>query len=85
MKIGDQVKVKSNASGSDRKYSGRIGVVVQFDPSLPWFDPRALLAPEDFICVHFIPRNDKERRHGSPMSLLDERNLKPALTPQHRD
>jgi hypothetical protein len=75
MDLGTRVTVKSNASGTDKRFSGRKGIVVAFDASLPWSSPRALLAPNSFVCVHFLPVNAKERNHGSPMDLLDANNL----------
>lgn len=74
-KIGQTVKVKSNASGSDRTYAGRRGIVVKFDHSLPWKCPRGQLAPEAFVCVHFIPKTALEMRRGSPIALLHSENL----------
>ena len=81
MDPGTKVKVKSTASGSDLYYAGRQGIVVVFDPSLPWKDPRALLAPEQFVCVHFVPCNKREQTQGSPMALLDAQNLVVIATP----
>jgi hypothetical protein len=77
MNIGDRVTVISAASGSDRIYTGRCGVVIPFDPALPWTCPRALLAPEQFVCVHLEPRNALERKRGSPVVLLNASSLKP--------
>lgn len=74
-RIGDKVRVKSNASGSDQRYAGRTGIVARFDPQLPWTSPRALLAPDHFVCVHFMPRTAGEFKRGSPLDLIDENNL----------
>lgn len=75
MKIGVRVKVKANASGSDIRYVGREGVVVEFSPTHKWTSPRALLCPNSFVCVHFLPVSAKDRRQGSPIDLMDEANL----------
>lgn len=73
---GTKVKVRAlSGRGSDAIYSGRIGIVKDFDPSLGWGGPRALLAPEQYICVHFVPRTKTERKDGSPMALLMEESL----------
>lgn len=64
--------------GSDRDFNGRRGVVVAFDPSLKWTSPRALLAPEQNVCVHFEPKGKREREHGSPMVLIVPHNLRRA-------
>lgn len=76
MTPGTRVRVVSTASGSDAHFAGREGIVKTFDPSLGWTCARALLAPEMFVCVHFLPKGKRELRWGSPMALLDESNLK---------
>jgi len=75
MTNGARVKVKTTATGSDQVYAGREGIVVDFDASLGWTSPRALLAPDKFICVHLVPRTGLERRRGSPVVLLDANSL----------
>ena len=75
MQPGTKVRVKSTASGSDLRFAGRKGIVIDFDPSLRWTGPRALLAPEMFVCVHFYPKSGLEKRRGSPLALLDHNNL----------
>lgn len=83
MDIGKRVRVKARAGGgSDNTYAGRTGRVVAFDASLPWTGPRALLAPEQFVCVHLEPKTKLEQKRGSPMVLLSEQSL--ALTGDSR-
>jgi hypothetical protein len=77
MQVGTRVRVKSNASGSDAYYAGRKGIVIEFDPTRRWQSPRALLAPDQFVCVHFFPKSKRDNADGSPIDLLDESNLEP--------
>ena len=75
IEIGTKVHVSGVASGSDQRYAGRDGIVVAFDPLLKWRSPRALLAPDQFVCVHFLPKSRRERRDGSPLDLIAYNNL----------
>lgn len=75
MKIGTKVKVK-NVPDAVSTYVGREGVVVAFDPSLPWQSPRALLAPDQFICVHLYPKTKREKEYGSPLALFGKNELR---------
>jgi hypothetical protein len=73
--MSERVRVKATAGGSDASFGGREGIIKHFDPSLGWTSARALLAPEKFVCVHFLPKGKRELRDGSPMALIDESNL----------
>ena len=76
MKAGTWIKVKSNASGSDRRYAGREGKVVDFTEALGLTCVRAQLAPDQFVCVHFAPKTKRERETQiTPIALLDSNNL----------
>ncbi len=78
MKVGARVKVIATVGGSDRRFAGRVGIVVEFDPSLQWTSPRALMMPEQFVCVHFLPVSKTEYRRGSPIDLIHPNNLRSA-------
>lgn len=82
--VGTKVRVIAKTrGGSDTTYAGRRGVVVEFNPALPWIGARALLAPEQFVCVHFEPRTKLEAKRGSPMALFMEESLK-VVTDENR-
>lgn len=76
MEVGAKVHVKGTADGSDQSYAGRKGIIVEFDPTLPWAAPRALLAPDQFVFVHFLPRTELEKRRGTPIAPIRRENLK---------
>lgn len=59
MEIGTKVRIKGTGRNP---YAGRIGVVVAFDPSLPWSSPRALLCPEKCIFVQLLPKGAREQK-----------------------
>lgn len=78
--LGSWVRVVAS-EGSDMIYNGRHGIVVEPTPQLLQASVRGQLAPNDFVAVHFWPRNNKERKHGSPMALLCPDSLKPSSKP----
>ena len=79
MQYGSMVRVKSTARGSDRRFAGRKGVVIHFDPSLGWTGPRALLGCKQFVCVHLYPKSGLEKRRGGPIVMFNRDSLTPLL------